>query len=86
MITMKEISVSIKGKVKPDEKYFRLLTAYILTKHDARIFYDTKKFCNFLFTIGEEDGSPIFKWILKRRLEFLEQNKEKLLLSLMKVD
>ena len=70
-MTLREMSKSLKGKVSKEERFFRSLMMHLIKTQGIQTFYNTKKFCQYLISIGEQDGSEMFLFLKQRREEFL---------------
>jgi hypothetical protein len=70
MKEVRDFSKSLLGKVSPQEKFFRVLVYYFITKGRSVILYDEDKFREYIMTIegGETD---MYKFLIQRRLEFM---------------
>ena len=84
-MTLKEISKSLKGKVSKEERFFRCLITHLIQREGIQTLYNTKKFCNYLLSIGEQDGSEMFIFLKQRREEFLDNTEDIILKHLMVV-
>jgi hypothetical protein len=70
MKEVRDFSKSLLGKVSPQEKFFRVLVYYFITKGRSVILYDEDRFKEYLLSIegGETD---MYKFLIQRRLEFM---------------
>tara|TARA_B110000285_G_scaffold200487_1_gene234419 strand:- start:439 stop:696 length:258 start_codon:yes stop_codon:yes gene_type:complete len=84
-MTLKEISKSLKGKVSKEERFFRCLITHLIQTEGIQSLYNMKKFCNYLISIGEQDGSEMFIFIKQRREEYLKSTEDIILKHLMVV-
>ena len=82
-MTLKEISKSLKGKVSKEERFFRSLMTHLIKTQGIQTLYNTKKFCQYLILIGEQDGSEMFLFLKNRRKEFLDNTESIILKHLM---
>jgi len=85
-MTLKEISKSLKGEDIPvEERFFRCIITHLIKSQGIQTLYNTKKFCNYLISIGEQDGSEMFIFLKQRREEFLDNTEDIILKHLMVV-
>lgn len=70
-MTLREINKRLKGKVDNEERFFRCIIGTLIQREGIQSLYNTKKFCNYLLSIGEQDGSEMFIFLKQRREEFL---------------
>ena len=85
-MTLSEINRILKEKeITVEERYFRRLICNIIQTQGIQTFYNTKKFCNYLLSIGEQDGSEMFLFLKQRREEFLINTEDIILKHLMVV-
>ena len=78
MKTIRDISKSLKGVVSPEERFFRVLVYYFITKGRSVLLYDEDKYKEYILTIEGED-SDMYKFLILRRHEFM-MNVEDILL------
>lgn len=78
MKTIREISKSLKGVVSPQERFFRVMVHYLITKGRSVLLYDENKFKEYILTIEVED-SEMYKFLILRKHEFM-MNVEDILL------
>ena len=84
-MTLREINKTLKGKVSKEERFFRCLITHLIQREGIQTFYNTKKFCQYLISIGEQDGSEMFIFLKHRREEFLNNTEDIILKHLMVV-
>lgn len=77
---IKDIIKNLKG-LHPNEKLFRIIVSKMIIE-DVNTFYTKKKYCNYLNSLGIDDGSTLFIWLLDRRDEYLENTKDLILKQL----
>lgn len=82
MKTIREISKSLKGVVSPQERFFRLMVHYLITKGRSVLLYDEDKFKEYILTIEGED-SDMYKFMIQRRQEYMMNVEDILLRGLM---
>ena len=70
MKTLREISKSLKGVVSPQERFFRVMVHYLITKGRSVLLYDEDKFKEYIMTI-EVEGTDMYKFLILRRHEFM---------------
>ena len=70
MMNIKDFSKSIKNKVPSDERFFRLMVYYFITKGRSVLLYDEDKFKEYILTIEGED-SDMYKFMIQRRQEYM---------------
>ena len=70
MKTIREISKSLKGVVSPQERFFRVMVHYLITKGRSVLLYDEDKFKEYILTIEGED-TDMYKFLILRRHEFM---------------
>ena len=70
-MTLKEISKSLTGKISKEERFFRCIIIRIIQREGIQTLYNTKKFCQYLISIGEGEGTEMFIFMKQRREEFL---------------
>jgi hypothetical protein len=70
MMNIKDFSKSLLGKVSPQEKFFRVLVYYFITKGRSVILYDEDRFKEYLLSIEVED-TDMYKFLILRRHEFM---------------
>ncbi len=86
-MTLNEINKILKGKeITVDERYFRCLISNLIQTQGIQTLYNTKKFCEYLISTGEQDGSEIFIFLKKRRQEFLDNTEDIILKHLLVVE
>ena len=85
-MTLNEINRILKEKeITLEERYFRCLICNIIQTQGVQTLYNTKKFCNYLLSIGEQEGSEIFLFLKQRREEFLDNTQDIILRHLLVV-
>jgi len=61
-MTLNQINKILKGKdISVEERYFRCLISNLIQTRGIQTLYNTKKFCNYLLSIGEHDIEKIKK-------------------------
>ncbi len=86
-MTLNEINKILKGKeITVEERYFRCLISNLIQTQGIQTLYNTKKFCNYLLSIGEQEGSEIFLFLKNRREEFLNNTEDIILRQLLVVE
>ena len=70
MKEVRDFSKSLLGKVSPQEKFFRVLVYYFITKGRSVILYDEDKFREYIMTI-EVEGTDMYKFLIQRRHELI---------------
>ena len=70
MKTIRDISKSLKGVVSPQERFFRVMVHYLITKGRSDLLYDEDKFKEYILTIEVED-SDMYKFMIQRRQEYM---------------
>ena len=86
-MTLNEINKILKGKeITVEERYFRCLICNIIQTRGIQTLYNTKKFCEYLISIGEVDGSEIFIFLKNRRELFLNNTEDIILKHLLVVE
>jgi hypothetical protein len=70
MKEVRDFSKSLLGKVSPQEKFFRVLVYYFITKGRGVILYDEDRFKEYLLSIEVED-TDMYKFLIQRRHEFM---------------
>ena len=82
MMTIREISKSLKGVVSPQERFVRVMVHYLITKGRSVLLYDEDKYKEYILTIEGED-SDMYKFLILRRHEFMMNVEDILLRGLM---
>ena len=86
-MTIKEINKRLKGKnITVEERFFRCVIGNLIQREGIQTLYNTKKFCQYLISIGEQDGSDMFIFMKQRREEFLNNTQDIILRQLLVVD
>ena len=86
-MTLKEINKRLKGKdITVEERFFRCIIGNLIQREGIQTLYNTKKFCNYLLSIGEQDGSEMFLFLKQKREEFLDNTEDIFLRQLLVVD
>ena len=86
-MTLREINKILKGKdITVEERFFRCLITHLIQTEGIQSFYDMKKFCQYLKSIGEQDGSEMFIFLKQRREEFLNNTEDIILKHLLVVE
>ena len=85
-MTMREINKRLKGKVDKEERFFRCIITHLIQREGIQTLYNTKKFCKYLISIGEKDGSEMFIFMKQRREEYLKSTEDIILRHLLVVD
>ena len=83
---MREINKRLMGKVDKEERFFRCLITHLIQTEGIQSLYNMKKFCNYLISIGEVDGSEMFIFLQQRREDFLDNTKDIILRQLLVVE
>ena len=84
-MTLKEINKILKGKVSKEERFFRCIITHLINTEGIQTLYNRKKFCNYLLSIGEQDGSEMFILLKNKREDFLKNTQDIILKYLMVV-
>ena len=69
-MTIREISKSLNGVVSSQERFFRLMVYYFITKGRSVLLYDEDKFKEYILTI-EGENTDMYKFLIQRRHEFM---------------
>ena len=86
-MTLNQINKILKGKdISVEERYFRCLISNLIQTEGIQSLYNMKKFCNYLLSIGEQEGSEIFLFLKNRREEFLINTEDIILKHLLVVE
>lgn len=85
-MTLREINKRLKGKVDKEERFFRCIITHLIHTEGIQTLYNTKKFCKYLISIGEQDGSEMFILLKNKREEFLNNTQDIILRHLLVVD
>ena len=86
-MTLNQINKILKGKdISVEERYFRCLISNLIQTEGIQSLYNMKKFCNYLLSIGEQEGSEIFLFLKNRRQEFLDNTQDIILRQLLVVE
>ena len=86
-MTIKEINKRLKGKnITVEERFFRCVIGNLIQREGIQTLYNTKKFCQYLISIGEVDNSEMFLFLKNRREEFLINTQDIILRHLLVVD
>jgi hypothetical protein len=84
--TLKEINKILKEKdIAVDKRFFRCIITQLIHTEGIKTLYNTKKFCQYLISIGEQDGSEMFLFLKQRREEFLINTEDIILKHLLVV-
>jgi hypothetical protein len=70
MMNIKDFSKSLFGKVSPQERFFRVMVHYLITKGRSVLLYDEDKFKEYILTIEGED-TDMYKFMIQRRQEYM---------------
>ena len=70
MMNIKDFSKSLFGKVSPQERFFRVMVHYLITKGRSVLLYDEDKFKEYILTI-EGENTDMYKFLIQRRHEFM---------------
>jgi hypothetical protein len=70
MMTIREISKSLKGVVSSQERFFRVMVHYLITKGRSVLLYDEGKYKEYILTI-EGENTDMYKFLIQRRHEFM---------------
>lgn len=82
MKTIRDISKSLKGVVSPQERFFRVMVHYLITKSKSDLLYDEDKYKEYILTIEGED-TDMYKFLILRRQEYMSNVEDILLRGLM---
>ena len=86
-MTLREINRILKEKeITVEERYFRCLICNLIQTQGVQTLYNTKKFYEYLISIGEQDDSEIFLFLKNRRQEFLDNTEDIILRQLLVVE
>ena len=86
-MTLKEINKILKEKkITAEERFFRCIITHLINTEGIQTLYNTKKFCQYLISIGEQDGSDMFILLKNKREDFLKNTQDIILRHLMVVD
>ena len=69
-MNIKDFSKSLFGKVSPQERFFRVMVHYLITKGRSDLLYDEDKYKEYILTIEGED-SDMYKFMIQRRQEYM---------------
>ena len=70
MFNLKELVKNLKG-LEPRERYFRVLVSYLIKTGDIKLLYRQHTFSRYLISMGEDEGSEQFNFLMKRRDEYM---------------
>lgn len=84
-MTLREINKRLKGKVDKEERFFRCIITHLIQREGIQTLYNTKKFCQYLMSIGEVDNSEMFILLKNKREEFLKNTQDIILRHLLVV-
>ena len=85
-MTIREINKILKEKkITAEERFFRCIITHLINTEGIQTLYNTKKFCQYLISIGEQDGSGMFFFMKQRREEYLKSTEDIILKHLMVV-
>lgn len=67
-----ELSRSLIGKVSTEERYFRIIVSNLIKDRKFRILYKEKTYSiHLISTMGEDQGSEMYLYLMKRRDEYM---------------
>jgi hypothetical protein len=69
-MNVKDIVKNLKG-LEPRERYFRVLVSYLIKTRDIKLLYRVYSFSRYLISMGEDEGSEQFNFLMKRRDEYM---------------
>lgn len=70
MFNLRELVKNLKG-LEPRERYFRVLVSYLIKTGDIKLLYREYTFSRYLISMGEDEGSEIYLYLMKRRDEYM---------------
>jgi hypothetical protein len=86
-MTLNEINRILKEKeITVEERFFRCIITHLIKSQGIQTLYNTKKFCEYLISIGEVDCSEIFIFLKQRREDFLDNTQDIILRQLLVVE
>ena len=86
-MTIREINKILKGKeITAEERFFRCIITHLINTEGIQTLYNTKKFCQYLMSIGEVDNSEMFILLKNKREDFLKNTQDIILRHLLVVD
>ena len=69
-MNVKDVIKNLKG-LEPRERYFRVLVSYLIKTGDIKLLYREYSFSRYLISMGEDQGSEQFNFLMKRRDEYM---------------
>ena len=70
MFNLRELVKNLKG-LEPRERYFRVLVSYLIKTGDIKLMYLEHTFSQYLISMGEDQGSEQFNFLMRRRDEYM---------------
>ena len=70
MFNLRELVKNLKG-LEPRERYFRVLVSYLIKTGDIKLMYLEHTFYRYLISMGEDQGSEQFNFLMRRRDEYM---------------
>ena len=70
MFNLRELVKNLKG-LEPRERYFRVLVSYLIKTGDIKLLYREYTFSRYLISMGEDQGSEQFNFLMRRRDEYM---------------
>lgn len=70
MFNLRELVKNLKG-LEPRERYFRVLVSYLIKTGDIKLLYREYTFSRYLISMGEDEGSDMYLYLMKRRDEYM---------------
>ena len=67
---VKDIIKNLKGLEKR-EVYFRVLVSYLIKTGDIKLLYRQHTFSRYLISMGEDEGTDQFNFLMRRRDEYM---------------
>ena len=70
MFNLRELVKNLKG-LEPRERYFRVLVSYLIKTGEIKLLYRDHTFSRYLITMGEDQDSEQFNFLMRRRDEYM---------------
>ena len=70
MFNLRELVKNLTG-LEPRERYFRVLVSYLIKTGDIKLLYREHTFSRYLITMGEDQDSEQFNFLMRRRDEYM---------------
>ena len=70
MFNLRELVKNLKG-LEPRERYFRVLVSYLIKTGEIKLLYREHTFSRYLITMGEDQDSEQFNFLMRRRDEYM---------------